>query len=127
MLYEFECLYDPNYLSAQLGLNCDSIPPFEIFSEYYSNSSAQLGIEKDSRLTPFMLNNVYLQDENNINDLVAVNYIAKFLQHYCPNKQSYKDLDTSGQEAISFYFDTLQYKLDFIKKVVDISGCEFKS
>jgi hypothetical protein len=61
-----------------------------------------------------------LTKENNVNDTLGINYLAKFLNYYCPNGNNIAQLNAQGKQAVLSIFES---ESEFIKKAINTCNC----
>ena len=105
--------------STDLGILEQSEPPIDLFQQYYSNPLDLNDIQKQE-LADFSFSILTLLEGNNTNDKAGIDYISKFLRHYCPSGNNIAQLNDEGRQSILSLFEV---NSEVVKKAIEASNC----
>jgi hypothetical protein len=110
---------NPYFFSEELGISPDSMPPVELFKQYYEDPET-LNNEQKQELADFSFTLLSLAKYYDPNDEPGLEYIAKFMSYYCPGNSNYEQLNDAARTSVLAVFNS---GMSCMKAALNKSSC----
>jgi hypothetical protein len=117
--------YDENghyCLSLRFGLTYASEPPYEILQKRHADPQS-LSLEEEGRMAYFGIALVKLTDENDPDDKVGLEYVAKFFRYFCPWGENFKTFTPDLQKTLLSTYDPGTKLTSYTKLAIKFANC----